>query len=131
MESSGKTRYNCHGKMTSVLKPIADRYNLKNPEERYQFRRLVRKLIRWYSYITQVVRMFDEDMHKEYLFLGYLIGLLPEEKEEPVDLDGKLKLEYYKLQKTFEGAITLEKVDGQYVPSKKQEYRKQTEKHIG
>ncbi len=108
------------GKMTSVLKPIADRYNLKNPEERYQFRRLVRKLIRWYSYITQVVRMFDEDMHKEYLFLSYLIVLLPEEKEEPVDLDGKLKLEYYKLQKTFEGAITLEKVDGQYVPSKKQ-----------
>ena len=70
--------------------------------------------------ITQVVRMFDEDMHKEYLFLSYLIGLLPEEKEEPVDLDGKLKLEYYKLQKTFEGAITLDKIDGQYVSSKKQ-----------
>ena len=84
------------------------------------FRRLVRKLIRWYSYITQVVRMFDEDMHKEYLFLSYLIGLLPEEKEEPVDLDGKLKLEYYKLQKTFEGTITLDKIDGQYVSSKKQ-----------
>lgn len=116
----GKQDATAMGKMTSVLKPIADRYNLKNPEERYQFRRLVRKLIRWYSYITQVVRMFDEDMHKEYLFLSYLIGLLPEEKEEPVDLDGKLKLEYYKLQKTFEGAITLEKVDGQYVPSKKQ-----------
>ena len=27
--------------MTSVLKPVADRYNLKNPEERYQFRRQV------------------------------------------------------------------------------------------
>lgn len=37
-----------------------------------------------------------------------------------IDLEGKLKLEYYKLQKTFEGAIKLEKVDGQYVPSKKQ-----------
>ena len=116
----GKQDATAMGKMTSVLKPIADRYNLKNPEERYQFRRLVRKLIRWYSYITQVVRMFDEDMHKEYLFLSYLIGLLPEEKEEPVDLDGKLKLEYYKLQKTFEGAITLDKIDGQYVSSKKQ-----------
>ncbi len=104
------------GKMTSVLKPVADRYNLKNPEERYQFRRLCRKLIRWYSYLTQVVRMFDKDMHKEYLFLSYLIDLLPAEKEEPVDLDGKLKLEYYKLQKTFEGAIQLENVDGQYVP---------------
>lgn len=90
---------------------------LKNPEERYQFRRLVRSLIRWYSYITQVARMFDKDMHKEYLFLSYLIGLLPGETEDPIDLDGKLKLEYYKLQKTFEGEIRLENVDGQYVPA--------------
>lgn len=105
------------GKMTSVLKPVADRYNLKNPEERYQFRRLVRTLLRWYSYVTQVVRMFDKDMHKEYLFLSYLIGLLPPETDDPVDLDGKLKLEYYKLQKTFEGAIRLENLDGQYEPA--------------
>lgn len=34
-------------KMTSVLKPVADRYNLKNSEERYQFRRLVRNFIKW------------------------------------------------------------------------------------
>ncbi|MCZ0641153.1 type I restriction endonuclease subunit R, partial [[Ruminococcus] gnavus] len=61
--------------------------------------------------------MFDKDMHKEYLFLSYLIGLLPGETEDPIDLDGKLKLEYYKLQKTFEGEIRLENVDGQYVPA--------------
>ena len=106
------------GKMTSILKPVADRYNLKNPEERYQFRRQCRSLVRWYSYLTQVVRMFDKDMHKEYLFLSYLLDLLPTEQEDPVDLDGKLKLEYYKLQKTFEGAIQLENLDGQYVPAK-------------
>lgn len=115
----GKQDATAMGKMTSVLKPVADRYNQKNPEERYQFRRLSRKLIRWYSYLTQVVRMFDKDMHQEYLFLSYLIDLLPAEKEDPVDLDGKLKLEYYKLQKTFEGAIQLENVDGMYVPTNK------------
>ena len=36
------------------------------------------------------------------------------EKEEDVDLGGKLELEYYKLKKTFEGAIQLENMDGQY-----------------
>lgn len=105
------------GKMTSVLKPVADRYNLKNGEERYQFRRQARSLVKWYSYISQVVRMFDREMHQEYLFLSYLLGLIPAEKEEEVDLDGKLELEFYKLQKTFEGAIQLENKDGQYVPS--------------
>ncbi len=114
----GKQDASAMGKMTSVLKPVADRYNLKNPEERYQFRRLCRTLLRYYGYITQIVRMFDKDMQQEYLFLNYLIRLLPVEKEEPVDLDGKLKLEYYKLQKTFEGAIQLENLDGQYVPAK-------------
>lgn len=106
------------GKMTSALKPVTDRYNIKNSEERYQFRRLVRNFIKWYGYITQVVRMFDGDMHKEYLFLRYLLHLLPVEKDDPVDLEGKLKLEYYKLQKTFEGEIKLENLDGEYVPAK-------------
>ena len=106
------------GRMTSVLKPVTDRYNLKNPEERYQFRRLVRSFIKWYGYITQVVRMFDTDMHKEYLFLCYLLRLLPKEPDTPCDLEGKLKLEYYKLQKTFEGAIELRDLDGMYIPAK-------------
>ena len=106
------------GRMTSALKPVTDRYNTKNAEERYHFRRLVRNFIKWYGYITQVVRMFDADMHKEYNFLRYLLHLLPVEKDDPVDLEGKLKLEYYKLQKTFEGEIALENLDGEYVPAK-------------
>ena len=115
---SGGQESTSMGKMTSVLKPVADRYNLKNSEERYQFRRLVRNFIKWYGYITQVVRMFDKDMHKEYLFLRYLLHLLPAETTDPVDLEGKLQLEYYKLQKTFEGGIPLEALKGEYVPAK-------------
>lgn len=124
----GKQDAAAMGKMTSVLKPVADRYNLKNSEEKYQFRRLVRSLIKYYSYVTQVVRMFDKDMHKEYLFLSYLIGLIPADPVEPVDLDGKLKLEYYKLQKTFSGAIQLDNMDGQYVPAKQKAVQGKKEK---
>ncbi|MGN1197419.1 MAG: type I restriction endonuclease subunit R, partial [Acetatifactor sp.] len=124
----GKQDANAMGRMTSVLKPVADRYNLKNSEEKYQFRRLVRSLLKYYSYVTQVVRMFDKDMHKEYLFLSYLIGLIPADPVEPVDLDGKLKLEYYKLQKTFSGAIQLDNMDGQYVPAKQKAVQGKKEK---
>lgn len=124
----GKQDATAMGKMTSVLKPVADRYNLKNSEEKYQFRRLVRSLLKYYSYVTQVVRMFDKDMHKEYLFLSYLIGLIPADPVEPVDLEGKLKLEYYKLQKTFSGAIQLDNMDGQYVPAKQKAVQGKKEK---
>ena len=105
------------GRMTSVLKPVADGYNELNSEQRYQFRRLVRSFTRWYGYITQIVRMFDRDMQEEYLFLHYLLKLLPAEVKEPIDLDGKLKLEYYKLKKTFAGAIVLEAKNVPYEPA--------------
>ena len=114
---AGKQDAKAMGRMTSALKPVADRYNLKNAEERYQFRRHVRSLLRWYSYVTQVVRMFDEDTQKEYLFLSYLLGLLPAQQDDPVDLDGKLRLEYYKLKKTFEGAIELSNDPGVWKPA--------------
>lgn len=102
------------GRMTSILKPIADRYNAKTVDERYQFRRDIRKFVKWYSYISQVVRMFDKELHQEFIFCSYLIKLLPAEKVEMIDIESKLKLEYYKLQKTFEGAITLEEKKGSY-----------------
>ena len=105
------------GRMTSILKPVADRYNKLNPDERYQFRRLCRNLIKWYGYIAQVVRMFDKALHKEYIFLKYLLELIPPESTQMIDLAGKLQLEYYKLQKTFEGAISLKEETGTYTPA--------------
>lgn len=114
----GKQDSKAMGRMTSALKPVADRYNLKTQNERYQFRRQLRSLIKWYSYISQVVRMFDKELHKEFVFCSYLIGLIPPEPTIEFDLDGKLKLEYYKLQKTFDGAIVLTQAKGVYEPPK-------------
>ena len=105
------------GRMTSALKPVADRYNKLEEGERYNFRRLCRSLVKWYGYISQVVRMFDKELHEEYVFISYLLDLLPSEPKCPIDLDGKLRLEYYKLQKTFEGAIKLDEEPGVFEPA--------------
>ena len=111
----GKQDDKAMGRMTSILKPVCDNYNLKEQNDRYLFRRKVRSLVKWYGYISQVLRMFDKDMHKEYAFCTYLLKLLPVDTTERVDLDGKLKLEYYKLFKTWEGDIELENIKGIYV----------------
>ena len=105
------------GRMTAILRPVAERYNKLTDDERYNFRWLCRNLIKWYGYIAQVVRMFDKDLHREYIFLSYLIKLLPPDKTQMIDLEGKLQLEYYKMQKTFEGAITLKEEIGTYTPA--------------
>lgn len=105
------------GKMTSALKPVADRYNNLAPDERYNFRRQVRSYIKWYGYISQVCRMFDKDMQKEYVFCSYLIRLLPAEPTQMIDLEGALKLEFYKLEQTFKGDISLIDEKGAYEPA--------------
>jgi len=105
------------GKMTSTLKPVQDRYNALSPDERYNFRRQVRSYIKWYGYISQVCRMFDADMQKEYVFCSYLVKLLPADVVQMMDIEGALKLEFYKLEKTFEGDITLCEESGGYDPA--------------
>ncbi|MHB8963233.1 MAG: type I restriction endonuclease subunit R [Saccharofermentanales bacterium] len=106
------------GQISNALKPVADKYNEKlNQEERYQFRREVRAFVKWYNYISQITRMFDKDLHKEYIFCTYLAKLLPSDPITPFDLDNRVKLEYYKLEKTFEGSIELEKASGSWAPT--------------
>lgn len=106
------------GQISNALKPVADKYNEKlNQEERYQFRREVRAFVKWYNYISQITRMFDKDLHEEFIFCTYLSKLLPSDPVTPFDLDNRVKLEYYKLEKTFEGAIELEKTSGSWAPT--------------
>ena len=124
----GRQDKNAMGRMTSVLTPVKERYNKLSPDGRYQFRRLCRSLAKWYGYISQVVRMFDADLHKEYVFVSYLLGLLPEDKVQMLDLEGKLKLEYYKLEKTFEGMIELEDGPGVIKPASANSAAKPEEK---
>ena len=105
------------GKMTGILKPVVDRYLARDEDTRYQFRRNLRSFVRWYGFISQIVRMFDADMQKEYEFCYWLVELIPGEKVEMFDLEGKLKLDYYKLVKTHEGDITLKDGPGVFAAS--------------
>ena len=61
--------------------------------------------------------MFDKELHKEYILCSYLAKLLPSDKTQPFDLDNRVKLEYYRLEKTYEGAIELEATPGSRKPT--------------
>ena len=105
-------------KISNALLLVAKAYNQLSKEDRYQFRRLIRTFVKWYNYISQIVRMFDKDFHKEYLFCSYLSKLIPAEPSTPWDLENRVKLEYYRLEKTFEGNIALEEKPTALEPAK-------------
>ncbi len=96
------------GKMTALLKPVVDRYNNLDVEKRYEYRMTIRNFNKWYSYIAQVVRMFDKSLQKEFAFTSYLAKMIPKENDKKIELEDKLRLEFYKLEETFKGDIVLE-----------------------
>ncbi len=105
--------------ITNALLPVQHRYNDLNQEQRYQFRKTCRTFVKWYGYISQITRMFDKDLHNEYVFCSYLAKIIPPDPATPFDLGNKVKLEYYSLEKTFEGSIAMEKnTAGVYDPAK-------------
>ena len=61
--------------------------------------------------------MFDTQMQKEYVFCSYLVRLIPAEPVQMIDLEGALKLEFYKLEQTFKGEISLVDQSGVYEPA--------------
>ena len=106
------------GLLVSKLLPAVERYQEKESDERYQIRRCMRNFCKWYRYVSQVVRMFDKDLHKEFVYCSFLVGLLPADVIPMEDIEKMLSLEKYKLEKTFEGDIPLGDEVGIYEPAK-------------
>lgn len=106
------------GKLVSVMKPAIDNYADLDDDKRLLARDTMMKFIRSYGFVTQLVRINDEDLFKDYLYISHLIRLLPKTQYPVFDLTGKVSLEYAKLKETFKGAIELEKEGGEVVPGK-------------
>ena len=98
---------NLLGRISSLFKPVIQRYEELPKDTQYQFRVTLRNFGKWYSYISQLDRTFDMQLLEENIFTNYLLKFIPREQREKVDVADKVKLEYYKLQKEFSGDIFL------------------------
>ena len=101
------------GKIASMLGPAVEKYSKLEEVERFDFRRNVRNLVKWYNYISQINRLFNEQLHKEVLYANALSKFLSEDSDPVVDIKNKLKLEYYKLKEVFKGSISLAEGKGE------------------
>ncbi len=103
----------CAAAITNLLIPVIADYTQKlSKDSQYEFRRKLRALCKWYAHIGQITRLNDLELHKEYVFARYLIKVLPTKPGELVDVEGKIEMEYYKLEETGNGSIQLAGTDG-------------------
>jgi len=94
----------------SLLKRIVDEcvFPMKD-EEKTMLRKYVKRYIRSYGFLSQVMDYIDTDLEKEYVFLKALYGYLPYSRETlPMDILDKIDLEKLKINYlTYDGAISL------------------------
>ena len=113
----GAQSADAQGHLVSKALPAVRRYQEKTRDDQYQIRRTMRNFCKWYNYVAQIVRMFDKELHREFVYCSFLVGLLPVETVPMENIEELLTLELYKLEKTFVGDITLSPDDGVYEPA--------------
>lgn len=96
------------GKLQGTIKPALDRYDALPDDKKDIFKGTLQRFNRIYAFVTQVCRLFDRDIHKFSVYAKFLAKWLPKGDGKKVFVDDKVLLEYYRLEKDFEGSIDLE-----------------------
>lgn len=104
------------GKLTAVIKSALDRYNALEDERRKIFKTTINRFNRIYSFITQVCRLFDKNIHKFSVYAKFLASQLPKTGIARINIDDKILLDYYRLEKDYEGSIKLYGTDEGFRP---------------
>lgn len=110
----GAQSTDAQGLLVSKALPAVQRYQEKARDDQYQIRRIMRNFCKWYKYVSQIVRMFDKELHREFVYCSFLVGLLSVEVVVMDNIAELLTLEMYKLEKTFDGDISLGEECGIY-----------------
>ena len=96
------------GKLQGTIRPALDRFEALEEEKQELFKSTLARFNRIYAFITQVCRLFDKEIHKFSVYAKFLYTMLPKGGRDKVYVDDKVLLEYYRLEKDFEGGIQLE-----------------------
>lgn len=107
---------NSIGKLQSTIRPALDRFDALEEERQEVFKTTLNRFNRIYSFITQVCRLFGREIHKFSVYAKFLAMQLPKAGTERINLDDKILLEYYRLEKDYEGSIVLEGSEGGFKP---------------
>ncbi len=96
------------GKLQATLRPAVDRFEALTEEARDRFKGTLARFNRVYAFITQVCRLFDKELHTFSVYAKFLGTMLSKGGRDAIAMDDKVLLEYYRLEKEFEGHILLE-----------------------
>ncbi len=95
--------------LSPFFKKIVDeKYISLSDKDKDIFRENVKKYVRQYTFISQIITYIDTDLEKFYLFTKLLFKYLPYEKETlPLEITQMVDMDKYKIQEAENGSIVL------------------------
>lgn len=97
-----------HKNLNAILDQAVERYKELTDEEQETFKGQLVSFRSLYAFLSQVIPYQDSDLEKLYTYLRFLLSKLPRRADGPgYQLEDQVSLQYYRLQKISEGAISL------------------------
>ncbi len=102
--------FTAHAELNRWIDPAVDRFRGLDDENQEEFRGQLQAFVRLYAFLSQIMPFSDERLEKLYAFARNLERKLPmRDIGQQYQVGGDLVLEYYRLQKINESAITLQR----------------------
>lgn len=98
-------------KIEPKLQPAVDRWQALDDAPKREFKALLRKFLRSYSFITQMISLGDANLHRFFVYSGFLVKKLFLDTGSTPDLRDKVELEYLRIEDKGTQAIKLESTE--------------------
>jgi type I restriction enzyme R subunit len=96
------------GKLHMYIDPAVDRFKERPEEEQDEFKSTLASFVRIYSFVSQIAPFRSVDLHKLHAYGQLLLRKLPKTGDKgSIPLDNEVGLEYYRLEETSKGSISL------------------------
>lgn len=95
-------------RIEGLLAPEVDRWMALEKEDQILFKALLKKFIKTYSFVTQMLKFGDETLHRFYVYAGLLVKKLFIDTSDDVRLRDKVEIEYLRVEDKGTRSISLE-----------------------
>ncbi len=102
-----------HGRVHAALQPAIDRFFALDDDEQQMFRDGLNRFVRIYSFLSQVVGFTDAKLERDYLFCKALASFVKPDASTGMDLGSEVELTALRMEKTFEGELSLTAAEGE------------------
>ncbi len=100
-----------HQRIHTVMQPAVDRFFALDEDRQDEFRDVLTRFTRIYSFLSQVVSFTDEKLERDYLFARRLAQLVRRESVGGIDLGDAVELTHLRMEQSWAGDASLD-VDG-------------------